>query len=619
MKNDPYELAFFDAARPERVLSVSQWSDEHRFLSNKASAEPGKWRTDRTPYLKEIMDCLSVTDPTQEVVMMTAAQIGKTETGNNWLGYIIDHAPAPVLAVSPTLQLARRNSKQRIDPLIEECPRLREKVGPKRQTSQDAQNTLMEKEFPNGMLVLTGANSAAGLRSMPARFVFFDEVDAYPPDVDGEGSPVDLAKARSRTFSKRKWFLVSTPTIENQSEIKRAYDVSDQRQYHVPCPHCHHMQQLVFRQLKWPSGEPLKAEYECIKCKAMIQNWQKTSMLKKGRWIPQNPNSKIAGFHLNSLYSPVGWYSWGEMADDFLKAKDNPERLRSFTNTALGETWKETTETPDWNKLYSRRSNYKRNVVPIGVCFITCGVDVQQDRLELEILGWCRNKVTYSIDYRVIMGDTSQSQVWDKLSELLTETFPMEKNPKQAMAIKMMAVDSGYNTQTVYNWVRKFPSTRVIAIKGSDTLNTIIGHPKPVDVKMDGKTIRNGLKRWDVGVHVAKVELFGWLRSNVPTDDEPDPYGFCHFPEYGPDFFKMLTAEELKVRFVRGFKRSEFQKIRNRNEALDCRVYNRAAASVCGIDRFTEDNWSALETNFNLPSVQPKSKRKKRKRESSWL
>ena len=242
--NEIYGKAFDRGLRPDPLLTVSEWADRHRRLSGKGASEPGPWRTSRAPYLKEIMDCLSPASKVERVVVMKGAQIGLSECGNNWIGYVIHHAPGPMLAVLPTVEMAKRNSKQRIDPLIEESPILRELVRPAR--SRDSGNTMLAKEFPGGMLVMTGANSAVGLRSMPVRYLFLDEVDGYPGDLDGEGDPVTLAEARTRTFSRRKILIVSTPTIKGASRIEREYEASDQRRYFVPCPVCREHQWLKF-------------------------------------------------------------------------------------------------------------------------------------------------------------------------------------------------------------------------------------------------------------------------------------------------------------------------------------------------------------------------------------
>ena len=277
-----YSAAARAGARPDPLLTVSQWADKYRTLSQRASAEPGPWRTDRTPYLREIMDCLSPSSPVERTVFMKGAQIGGTECGNNWIGYVIHQAPGPMMAVQPTVEMAKRNSKQRVDALIEESEVLNALVSDPR--SRDSGNTVLSKEFPGGVLVMTGANSAVGLRSMAARYLFLDEVDGYPGDVDGEGDPINLALARTRTFARRKVFLVSTPKITGMSRIEAAFEESDQRYFWVPCPTCREFQVLKFPQLRWPKGKPDKAVYVCEHCGQEIANHQKQWMLPRGQW-----------------------------------------------------------------------------------------------------------------------------------------------------------------------------------------------------------------------------------------------------------------------------------------------------------------------------------------------
>jgi len=271
--------------RPDPWLTVSQWADRHRWLSSRAAAEPGRYRTERTPYMRDIMDALSPSHPAQRVVFMKAAQVGATEGGNCFIGFVMHHVPGPMLAVQPTVELAKRNSRQRIDPLIEESPALRERVKPAR--ARDSGNTQLSKDFPGGVLVMTGANSAVGLRSMPARYVFLDEVDAYPASADEEGDPVGLAEARSLTFAhRRKVFLVSTPTIRGISRIEREYEASDQRRFFVPCPHCGALQWLRFDRLRWDKGRPETATYYCDTCDELIGEHHKAGMLAAGEWRP---------------------------------------------------------------------------------------------------------------------------------------------------------------------------------------------------------------------------------------------------------------------------------------------------------------------------------------------
>ena len=332
----PYFLGFFAGLKPDTRLTVSEWADQKRILPAKATKEAGRWRTARTPYLKEIMDCLSPSSPVQQVVFMKGAQVGGTECGNNWLGYVIDHTPGPMMYVLPTLDMAKRTSKQRIAPMIDEMPDLREKVKDPR--SRDSGNTLLTKEFPNGVLIFTGANSAAGLRSMPARFLFMDEVDAYDDDVDGEGSPINLAIKRTATFSRnRKILMVSTPNLAETSKIEAAYENSDKRRYFVSCCSCGHFQPIVWAQIIFDNNDPATTRFECVKCEHKHYEKDKPKLLSKGQWQAEEEKSnKVAGFHLSSLYSPNGWYSWQNAVEDFLAAKSNPIQFKDWTNTVLG-------------------------------------------------------------------------------------------------------------------------------------------------------------------------------------------------------------------------------------------------------------------------------------------
>ena len=616
-----------EGLRPDLFLDVSQWSDQYRVLSPKSAAEPGRWRTERTPYLKEIMDCLSVSSPVQRVVFMKGAQVGGTEAGNNWIGYVIHIAPGPMMAVSPTVEMAKRNSRQRIDPQIEDIPALRERVAPAR--SRDSGNTVLSKEFPGGVLVMTGANSAVGLRSMPARYLFMDEVDGYPGDVESEGDPILLAERRSATFQRRrKILLVSTPTIKGLSRIQREFEASDQRYYQVPCPECGFEQPLRFTQLRWPEGKPEAVQYCCESCGALIDEHHKSQMLAKGRWIPSaEGDGHTQGYHLSSLYSPVGWFSWADAARLFETAQNNPDLMKGFVNTVLGEPYEEEFEAPEWERLYERREKYPIGIVPQDGLFLTAGVDVQRDRLECEVVAWGRNKISWSVDYQVLDGDTAQPEVWQKLDVLLAKDWLHAAGG--TLPIRVMCVDSGYATQDVYGWVRKYtqavwggagarasqPRTAV-AIKGRDQDTALILSVSKADT--GGK--RKGLRVWNVSGPVAKVELYRWLRLPRPTDEElaageDYPPGTRHYPEYGEEYFKQLTAERRVIRLHKGFPKATWEKDPARNnEALDCRVYARAAASIYGLDRFKEIHWKRLELALGvnvIPSDREQPSRKK--------
>ena len=583
-----YNDSFNRGLRPDPLLTVSQWADQFRMLSQTASAEPGRWRTERTPYLRGMMDALSPSSPIEKVVFMKGAQVGGTKAGNNWVGYIVDQAPGPMLVVQPTVEMGKRWSKGRLAPLIEETPCLQNKVKDPR--SRHSGNTVQSKEFTGGIIVVTGANSAVGLRSMPVRYLFLDEIDAYPGDADGEGDPVNLAIQRSSTFSRRKVLLISTPTIQGFSRIEHEFEASNKQHYWVPCPHCKELQILKWPQIKW-DDDPEKAYYECIHCQGKIEHHQKTWMLEHGCWKAENPGqTKVAGFHLSSLYSPVGWLSWADAVKHFLRAKSNESLLKVWVNTTLGEPWVDRGEAPDWQRLYERREHYKIGIVPRGGLVLTAGVDVQKDRLELEVVAWGPHRESWSVDYRILLGDPGKDNLWQQLSEVLQHSY--QSADGHYRPISMLAIDAGFATQEVYAWVRAQSFHQVMAIKGTGESFVPLGTPSKVDVTSQGKKRRRGVRLWPVGVSVLKSELYHALK--LPILDQVPLAGTCHFPEYDAGYFKQLTAEQLVTKVVKGYPKRAWQKIRERNEALDCRIYARAASIALGVDRFTDKQWQRL-------------------------
>jgi phage terminase large subunit GpA-like protein len=609
---------FWDGLRPEPILTVSEWADKHRYLSPSASSAPGLWRTDRTPYLREPMDKLSAHDPTEKIVFMKSAQIGGTEAGNNWIGYIMDNAPGPCLMVMPTDETVKRNSKTRIAPMIESTPRLRDKVGTAK--SRDGDNSMFQKSFPGGVLIMTGANSAVGLRSMPIRYLMLDEVDGYPEDLDEEGSPIELAIKRTDTYAKRKIFMVSTPTVDGVSAIQREFEGTDQRRYKVACPHCGGYQFLKFERLKWEERKPETARYHCEHCDTGIEERFKTAMLAGGFWeatAPENASRAVVGYHINALYSPLGWFSWAKMAAQYEAALKSPTKMKVFVNTVLGETYKQKGESPPWENLFNRREDYKVNTITADTLFLTAGVDVQRDRIELEVVGWCQGKRSYSVDYRVLDGDTSSasSPVWNRLAAVVGEMW--ERSDGVMLPLRLMAVDTGYNTNEVYAFCRRFDSTRVIPVKGSDSLGVPVGPPRAVDVSQAGKKIGR-VKVWHVGVSMLKSELYGWLRLER-GEDGTVPAGYCHFPQYAPNYFRGLTAEQLQFRVdKRGFRKYEWVKKYDRNEPLDCRIYARAAASVAGLDRWNDEQLAQVFSATYVPKSRPAQQTEKKRRSSFW-
>ena len=598
-KDDEWIVSVAKAGiKPDPLYTVSEWADKFRKLPPSTSAEHGPWRTARVPYMKAIMDALSPSSPWETVVFMKGSQIAGSEAGYNWLGYIMDVAPGPTLIVMPTLDNMKKISKTRIDPMIAATDTLREKVSEAK--SRDSSNKTLLKDFPGGLLAMAGANSPSDLRSMPIRNVFLDEVDAFPRSAGVEGDPVDLAIVRTRNFRNRKIFLNSSPTIAGLSRIEEAYEKTQKYRYHVPCPHCEGLQVLVFQNLRWDKGSPENAYFVCIHCGGIIHNHQKTQMLANGQWIPEITDYKgtSIGFHLSAFYSPVGWLSWGAIAEAWVKAGKDETKLTVIKNTIFGETWKPIGEVPDWERLYNRREKYPRNKVPAGGLVVTAGADVQKDYIQVEAVAWGRGKESWSLDYRVFNGDTADidSPAWAQLAEFLDSSFPHESGT--SLNIKCLAVDTGFNTQTVYSWIRRYPVNRVIPVKGSSTQQDVfLAQPKAVDVYQAGKRSKGAIKLYSVAVNIGKSELYGWLRLPTPQKGEAYSPGFCHFPDdYEEEFFRQIVSEQLQEHQIRGGRKSyEWIKIRPRNEALDCRVYARAASAMLQVDKFENRHWDKIE------------------------
>lgn len=581
--------------KPNPRLKLSEWANEKRVLNQRSSAEPGRWRTSRTPYLRAIMDDLSDHSPVQTVTFMKSAQVGGTECGNNWVSYIIDHAPGPAMVVQPTVDLGKRWSRQRLAPMIEDMECLQAKIKPAR--SRDSGNTTLSKEFDGGLMIITGANSAAGLRSMPVKYLMLDEIDAYPHDVDSEGDPVELAEKRTKTFSRKKIVKISTPTDKATSRINKSFEEGDQRRYHVPCPHCEEKQPLEFKHLHWTKDEngdhdPASVQYACVHCGGLIPEHHKTWMLENGEWIAEGkPNDKHHSYHINSLYSPLGWGSWSDLVSKFLKAKSNRELLKTFTNIEEGLPFEEETDKVDHATLQDRAEPYPLGACQLGDLVLTGGVDIQDDRIE--VVTYAHNATSHrAIDYRVIWGSPEHTDTWRLLDDYLQAPF---SHPSGAeLIIKAAAIDSGgHHTQKVYDFCRLRKRRHVIAVKGhSQKGKPILGKPSAVDVSIHGKTLKNGAEVWMIGTDTAKNQIFGMLRQA-----DPDADGYIHFSDQLPDgFFKQITSEKLATRYVKGFPVREWIKPAGaRNEALDCTVYAWAAFYYLGLNRWRPAQWRALE------------------------
>ena len=588
--------AILDGLKPDPVELMSEWADKYRILNQTYAAESGKWRTSRTPYLREIMDAFSPSNRCEFVTIMKGAQLGFTEALTNMIGYIVHRAPAPVMMVQPTQNLAKRYSKQRLAQMISDMPVLRGLVADPR--ARDSGNTTTAKSFDGGVMFIAGANSAADLRSVPVRYLLMDEVDAYPYDVDNEGDPIELAVNRTKTFARRKILIGSTPTVKDISRVEREYLKADQRKYYVPCPHCNEMDELTFPNIKWDKDEnkkhlPSTAYYACPHCAGVINESSKTEMLANGQWVATKPennlNDKRRSYHISSLYSP--WESWASIVQKFLEAKTDPHLLKTFINTALGECWDEEANRVDMHDLQKTAEPYPLRVLPMGALIVTCGVDVQDNRLEAVIWAYGKGEESWVIDYQVFFGDPAGDDLWAELNEYLEKE--LEHASGSSVKISAVAVDTGgHHTQKVYDFCRLRKHRHIIAIKGQSTRNRpVIGRPTNQDISMRGKTIKGGVQLWPVGTDTAKGVLYGRLGI------ESGVAGSVHFSKDLPEeFYAQITAEKLITRYSKGHPIQEWVKpSHRRNEVLDCTVYALAAAYHLGMNKFSERDWSRLE------------------------
>lgn len=575
---------------PPPELSVSEWSDAYRRLSSEASAEPGQWRTDRAPYQRRIMD--QINNPEVEtVVLMTSAQIGKTELILNAIGYHIDYDPSPIMVMQPTVDMAKTFSKTRLSPMLRDTPALKNKVSDNK--SRDSGNTILEKSFPGGVVVMVGANAPASLASRPIRILLADEVDRFPASAGAEGDPLSLAEKRTTTFGNRKKIFVSTPTIKGVSRIEKAYEDSSAEHWQLSCPSCNEYQPLAWGQIVFES-----VTMACKHCGVMHteHEWK----AREGRWFASKENSRIKGFHLNELASP--WKSWEEIIDDFKVAKKNgQETLKVWVNTSLGESWEEKGDGVEADGLINRREEYGADV-PDSVALLTAGVDVQDNRLEYEIVGWAPGKESWGIKYGVIMGDPGQKFVWDSLDQVIFDRY--SKKDGTELEIMSTCVDSGgHHTSTVYKYCKDREFRRVWAIKGKGGSGvSYINRPRR----------RNDEGAWlfTIGVDVGKDTLVSRLKA------QPNQIGYCHFPieegkGYDQQYFDGLTAEHRVIRYANGQARVrwELKTSSARNEPFDIRNYASAALEILN------PNLDAIQdqvTNGHAPPARTSKRRRRR-------
>jgi phage terminase large subunit GpA-like protein len=504
----------------------------------------------------------------QEVVIMAGAQLGKTEALLNIIGYHIDIDPSPILVLQPTLSMGQAFSKDRVAAgLLSSTPCLKDKVKDPR--ARDSGNTTLHKVFPGGALTIVGANSPSGLASRPIRIMLADEVDRFPASAGSEGDPIQLGRKRTTNFWNRRIIMVSTPTNKGSSRIEDAYQKSDKREYYVPCKHCHHDQRLKWGNVQWEEGRPETAGYMCESCAVLWSDTDRMWSVRNGQWVAGEPFNGIAGFFINGLYSP--WTPLSEGVREFLSVKKNPEQLRVWTNTYLAELWEDAGERLEDFELAERRESMPN--VPDDVVVMTAGVDVQDNRLEISVIGWSGrgDDESYVIEHNTIYGDPSTQQLWTDLDSLLLKQYKTESG--RNIGIRSACVDSGgHFTNSVYQYCKKNMGRRIFAIKG------VGGEGKPIS----GRPSRNNVAKcplFSIGVDTIKDIVFARLRINEEGS------GYVHFSDVLSDeYFKQLTAEKVVTKYHRGFKKRIYEKIRPRNEALDCMVYAIASYAILGVN-----------------------------------
>ncbi len=587
--NEDYDKSVFDVAGRNAFLSgvldgirmppkitVSQWADRNRVLTTKYAAEAGPWVTARSEYTREIMDCWTNPD-VEKITVMAGTQLGKTEIELNCIGAAIDCDPAPIMCMYPTVDATEKFSK-RFDDLVESCDAIREKVSVAK--SRDSANTKTNKDFLGGAITFIGAQSPTDLASLPIRYLIEDEIDKYPLSAGREGSPEKLAERRTSNFPNRKIIKVSSPSVMGASQIHKSYLDGDQRRFYVPCPKCGQMQLLRWENVRWVKDErgnnvPESAYILCEneECGHHWTESERKVAVGRGVWRATASFSGHASFWISSLYST--FVSLSSHVRDFLaaneefKATGNINDLIVFTNTILAEPWEEKGERADDVDLMARREDYGDLLPPDIIC-VTAAVDVQIDRLEMQIVGWDQHRRAYGMGRTVLHGDPTGTNVWDELDRVLNTPLPHALC--DTMPIYAMVIDTGYLPTRVEMFVAAHMSRRVWGIKGVAGRQDMPMWEKQMSTKAKGRAVRF----INIGVDAARTEYYGRLR--LPLDQA----GSIHINmNYDQTDCEEMVAEEVKTRWVRGRKKREWGKKpgAKRNELFDLWTYNIALFS----------------------------------------
>ena len=571
--NNPLVTGVMNALKPDPRQTVSEWADANRMLTTEASAEAGKYRTSRTPFMREPMDMCSPMSGVSQVKMMKGTQIAGSTIADNVVLTYLDLYPCPILYIVPTETLAKGTSTRRFTPAIKAIPHLRKKVlGGK---TKDDVGGVMVKSVAGGGLTLGWSNSTSSFRSFSARVVILDDVDGFGEF--GEGNVMTLGKARADAFSNKIIFINSTPTIEGNSNIEKEFEDSDQREYFMPCPECNGLINFEWHNFEFThKNYELDSEvtYSCKHCGTLIPETKKTWMMSEDNgaiWIPQNEGHIHRGYLVPSFLSPVGWLSWSDIAREFLKATKIMERgdsrlMQTWQNTRNARPFMPKLDGVDIVDTDSRVEEYGCQV-PNDVMVLTAGVDTQDDRFEVVILGHGKRGELFFIDYKVIAGDPQYTATKDALDKYLLDTIYTRLDGFKMKVIGSGIDTGGHRTKAVYEYVKTRLPNKIFGLKGASTPNHPVVNKQLTDFKLHDKNLIL------VGTTTIKDDFYARLGITEVG------MNYVHFPRldvFDKKFFDMLTAEKRD-------EKGKYIAIRKRNEAIDVTVYAIAVLSVLNI------------------------------------
>ena len=611
--------ALAEALRPPARLGVAEAAVSRVVPPESGTRWPGKWQTERTPYLKAIMDALGSDDPAEDVVIVSSAQIGKSEVGINFFHWIVTQQPGPAIVVLPSYEEAKKWVRTKLQPTIDATPGLRRRVLEMSNRTEQG-STSSFKQFRGGFAQVTFAGSSRGLQMLSAKYVIADEVSEWPAESGDRGDPVAQVRARTVTFEReRKMLFTSTPGLSGACRITELYETSDQRKFYLPCPHCGAWQVLRFDRLRWESDIwPHRAWFECAASGCVIEHVDKPAMLAAGVWIAtageDGPREVISpediahwqvravqprrrGFHLWQAYSRAT--SWDSIVARWLSDKDNADRLRTFTQQVLGEAFEESGDAPDAEKLLARRvQGLRKGIVPPQVAIATGATDVQGAYLQWALWGWSEGPTWWLIDWGVIEGDTLDPAVWRQHDEIVAATWTTEDG--RPLKADIWAVDSGFHSQTVYRYAQGRPD--VLAVDGrskqNQRMHPMVGAARPVTLTRKGKPDRRVSKMlWPVGSWPLKSALYGAIRKTIegPTETGALPAGCVILPEdVDHAYCDQLTAEYIATKQRANGRLDHEWRLRRgvKNEALDTACYARAAAELRGVGAWSGERWA---------------------------